>query len=163
MSLFSRNNLPQAAPDTKIAIVISEFNEEICKRLLDGCIKTLKKCGIFLENIEVIWVPGAFEIPLIAQKVLIKHDIDAVIGLGAVIKGDTPHFDFVCNECARGIMNVQLKTGLPVIFGVITSETPEQALERSAKNENNKGHQSAIAAIEMINILDTIDTVGIEG
>lgn len=157
MSFFSKNTLPQAGSHTKIAIVISEFNEEICKRLLDSCIKTLKKCGVFLEDIEVIWVPGAFEIPLIAQKVLIKHDVDAVIGLGAVIKGDTPHFDYVCSESARGIMDVQLKTGRPVIFGVLTCDTPDQALERSGKNENNKGHQSAIAVIEMINLLDVIE------
>ena len=162
MSIFSRNNLPQAAPGTKIAIVISEFNEEIGNKLLDSCIKTLKKCGVFLEDIEVVWVPGAFEIPLVSQKIAFAHNVDAIIGLGAVIKGDTPHFDYVCNECARGILDVQLKTGLPVIFGVLTCNTPEQALERSAKNENNKGHQSAIAAIEMINVLEAIDSVGID-
>ena len=159
MSLFSSNKFPEAGPETKIAIVISQYNEEIGNRLLDSCIKTLKKCGVFLENIEVIWVPGAFEIPLVAQKIALSHNMDAIITLGAVIKGGTPHFDYVCKECARGVLDVQMKTGLPVIFGVLTCNTPEQALDRSAKNEQNKGHQCAIAAIEMINLLDVIDEV----
>jgi len=159
MSIFSRNDLPEANSDTKIAIVISQFNEEIGNRLLDSCIKTLKKSGVLLENIEVIWVPGAFEIPLVAQKIAISHNVDAIITLGAVIKGGTPHFDYVCSECARGILDVQMKTGLPVIFGILTCNTPEQAFERSNKNEQNKGYQCAITAIEMINLLDVIDEV----
>lgn len=160
MSLFSRNTLPEAGPDCKIAIVISRFNEEIGNRLLDSCIKTLKKCGVFLENIEVVWVPGAFEIPLVAQKITFSHNVDAVITLGAVIEGETPHFHYVCSECARGILDVQMKTGLPIIFGVLTCHTPEQALARSAKDDFNKGHQCAIAAIEMINILEAIRETG---
>ncbi len=159
MSLFSSNKLPEAATETKIAIVISQYNEEIGNRLLDSCVKTLKKCGILLENIEVIWVPGAFEIPLVAQKIAISHNMDAIITLGAVIRGGTPHFDYVCQESARGILDVQMKTGLPVIFGILTCNTPEQALERSAKNDQNKGHQCAIAAIEMVNLLDVIDEI----
>ena len=157
MSLFNRNTLPEAGIDCKISIVISQFNEEISNRLLDSCIKTLKKCGVFLENIEVVWVPGAFEIPLVAQKIALSHDPDAIITLGAVIKGDTPHFHYVCNECARGILDVQMKTGLPVIFGVLTCNTPEQALARSAKDDFNKGHQCAVAALEMVNVLEAVE------
>lgn len=156
MSLFTKNKLPTVAPGNKIAIVISEFNQEICERLLDSCVKTLKKCGVLLEDIEVIWVPGAFEIPLMSQKIATKHNIDAIITLGAVIRGGTPHFDYVCGECARGIMDVQLKTGLPVIFGVLTCDNAEQAMERSANNDNNKGYQCAIAAVEMVNLEEAL-------
>lgn len=157
MSLFAKNKLPTAAPGTKIAIVISEFNQEICERLLDGCVKTLKKCGVFLEDVEVIWVPGAFEIPLMSQKIASKHNINAIITLGAVIRGGTPHFDYVCTECARGVMDVQLRTGMPVIFGVLTCDNAEQAMERSANDGNNKGHQGAIAAVEMVNLSETLE------
>lgn len=157
MSLFSREDLPYGSPEIKIAIVISRFNEEIGEKLLDSCIRTLKKCGILLENIEVIWVPGAFEIPLISQKIALNHDVSAIITLGAVIRGDTPHFDYVCTETARGILEVQLKTGLPIIFGVLTCDTPEQALERAGRDKENKGYQCAIAAIEMINLMQAIN------
>lgn len=156
MSIFKRQEIPKASPEAKIIIVISQFNEEIAERLLNACIKTLKKCGVFLDNVEVVWVPGAFEIPLVCQRIALNQDVHCIITLGAVIKGDTPHFEYVCKECARGIMDVQLKTGLPLIFGVLTCHNAEQAMERSAKNDFNKGHQAAIAAVEIINVLEAI-------
>lgn len=157
MSIFSRNELPFVSEETKIAIVISRFNEEITERLLDSCLKTLKKCGVLPEQIEIIWVPGAFEIPLVAQKVALNHDINAIITLGAVIRGETPHFDYVCEQTAKGILDTQLKTGLPIIFGVLTCDTPEQAFARAGRDKENKGYQTAIAALEMINIMQAIN------
>lgn len=156
MSFFGDKNIPTAGPDTKIAIVISEFNETIGEKLLDSCIKTLKSGGVFLENIEVIWVPGAFEIPLMTQKVAVAQNIDAIITLGAVIRGDTPHFDYVCSGCTKGIMDVQLKTQIPIIFGVLTCDNPKQAIARSSNDKNNKGYQCAIATIEMVNLMNAV-------
>lgn len=156
MSIFGDKNIPEASPHIKIAIVASQFNESIVEKLLDHCIKTLKKSGILLENIEVIWVPGAFEIPLMCQKTALSHEVDAIITLGAVIRGDTPHFEYVCEGCVQGIMNVQLKTALPILFGILTCDNEEQAIARSSNDKNNKGYQCAIAAIDMINVLNKI-------
>lgn len=138
--------------DLKIAIVVGRFNDLITRNLLNGAIGTLQAHGVGEEHIEVVWVPGAFEIPLIAQT-MAKQDYDAVITLGAVIRGATPHFDYVCNEVAKGVSNVSLTTKKPVIFGVITTNNLEQAMERSGTTGGNKGADAASAAVEMANLM----------
>ncbi len=144
------------AGNEKIAIVIGRFNEFIGSKLLSGCIDTLKRHGINEENIDVVWVPGAFEIPLATSKVakLKKHDV--IITLGAIIRGGTPHFDYVAAELSKGVAQVSLNEGLPVIFGVLTTDNIEQAIERAGTKAGNKGAESAKSAIEMVNLLNTI-------
>ena len=131
----------------KIAIVRAKFNEKITDNLLTGCLKALEKHKVKKSNIKVHEVPGAFELPLIAKKLASK--VDVVICLGAVIRGETPHFDYVAGEAARGIMDVGLQSGKPVIFGVITCDDLKQAVARSSDDENNKGWQSGVAGVEM--------------
>ncbi len=138
--------------DLKIGIVVGRFNDLITKNLLDGVIGALKGYGVKEENIDVAWVPGAFEIPLIAQE-MTARTYDAVIALGAVIRGATPHFDYVCNEAAKGISQASLQSGKPVIFGVITTDTIEQAIERAGTTGGNKGTEAAAAAVEMANLM----------
>jgi len=121
--------------------------------LLAGATGTLKQYGIAEERIDVAWVPGAFEIPLVAKKMAQQTKYDAIITLGAVIRGDTPHFDYVCNEVAKGVSTVSLQTEKPVIFGVLTTDTTDQALERSGIKAGNKGSDAAVAAIEMANLI----------
>lgn len=125
----------------------------ITDRLVEGCLDTLKRHGVKDEEIEIIRVPGAFEIPLAAQKAS-KKDYDAIITLGAVIRGDTPHFDYVCAEVSKGVANVSLNTGKPIIFGVITTDTIDQAIQRAGVKSGNKGSDAALSAIEMANLID---------
>ena len=135
-----------------IGIVVGRFNEFINDKLLAGAIDGLKRHGVEEDNIEVAWVPGAFEVPFIAKKMAESKKYDAVIGLGTVIRGATTHYDYVCNEAAKGIAQVGLQTGVPTIFGIVTTETIEQAIERAGTKAGNKGYDAAIAAIEMANL-----------
>ncbi|WP_047984753.1 6,7-dimethyl-8-ribityllumazine synthase [Ornithinibacillus californiensis] len=139
--------------DLKIGIVVGRFNEFITSKLLDGATDMLKRHGVPEENVDIAWVPGAFEISLVAQRMAQNEKYDAVITLGTVIRGSTPHFDYVCSEVAKGVSRVSLETGKPVIFGVLTTETIEQAIERAGTKAGNKGAESAVSAIEMANML----------
>ena len=140
------------ARDYKFAVIVGRFNEFISGHLLSGALDCLKRHEAEEDNIEIIWVPGSFEIPLAAQKAAVSKRYDAVICLGAVIRGATPHFDYVASEVAKGIAAVGLDTGIPVIFGVITSDTLEQAIERAGSKAGNKGWQAAASAIEMADL-----------
>lgn len=141
------------AKDLKIGIVVGRFNEFIGSRLLDGAVSGLMRHGVEEEDITVAWVPGAFEIPLVAKKMAASGDYDAVVTLGAVIRGATSHYDYVCNEVAKGVSAASLETGVPVLFGVLTTDNLEQAVERAGSKAGNKGYESATAAIEMANLL----------
>lgn len=136
----------------KIAIVVSRFNEFITTRLLAGAEDALKRHGVEEKDIAVIWVPGVFEIPLAAKKIAESKEYDAVITLGTVIRGATPHFDFVSNEVAKGVASTSLNSGVPIIFGVLTTESIEQAIERAGTKAGNKGWEAAVGAIEMGNL-----------
>jgi len=139
--------------DCSIGIVVSKFNEPVTSRLLAGAKETLHQLGTPSENIQHVCVPGAFELPLAAKALAQSQQVDAVICLGAVIRGETPHFYFISGETSRGIGSVALETGIPVIFGVLTTNTVEQAMERSASSERNKGADAARTAIEMVSLL----------
>ncbi|MDD4803155.1 MAG: 6,7-dimethyl-8-ribityllumazine synthase [Syntrophomonas sp.] len=139
----------------RFGIVVTRFNEFITNKLLSGCMDTLTRHGVNPDNIDIAWVPGAFEIPLVAQKMSQKQ-YDAVICLGAVIRGATPHFDYISGEVTKGIAQVGLNSGIPVIFGVITTDTIEQAIERAGTKSGNKGSDAAITALEMVNLLREI-------
>lgn len=141
------------AEGLKVGIVVGRFNEFIVSKLLGGAMDGLKRHGIAEDNIDVAWVPGAFELPLIAKKMANSGKYDAVICLGAVIKGSTPHFDYVCAEASKGIASVSLQTELPVVFGVLTTDSIEQAIERAGTKAGNKGYDAAVTAIEMANLL----------
>ena len=141
------------AENIKVGIVVGRFNEFIVSKLLGGALDGLKRHGVNEDNIEVSWVPGAFEIPLVAKKMAKSKKYDAVICLGAVIKGSTPHFDYVCAEASKGIASVSLSEELPIIFGVLTTDTIEQAIERAGTKSGNKGYDAAVSAIEMANLL----------
>jgi len=141
------------AKDLKFGIIIGRFNEFISSKLLSGAIDGLLRHGADESNIEVSWVPGAFEIPLIAQKMAATKRFDAVICVGAVIRGSTPHFDYVSSEVSKGIAKVSLDSGVPVIFGVLTTDTIEQAIERAGTKAGNKGYDAAMTAIEMANLI----------
>lgn len=136
----------------KVGIVVGRFNDFISSKLLAGALDALKRHGVEEQHVDVAWVPGAFEIPLIAQKMAASNKYDAVITLGAVIRGATPHFDYVSNETAKGVASVSLKTGVPTIFGVLTVDTIEQAIERAGTKAGNKGWEAAVTAIEMANL-----------
>ncbi|MGG1660508.1 6,7-dimethyl-8-ribityllumazine synthase [Brevibacillus sp. NRS-1366] len=136
----------------RVGIVAGRFNELIVSRLVGGALDALKRHGVEEENVDVAWVPGAFEIPLIAKKMAESGRYDAVITLGAVIRGSTPHFDYVCNETAKGVASLSLSTGIPVIFGVLTTDSIEQAIERAGTKAGNKGWEAAASAIEMANL-----------
>ena len=144
------------AEGKKFGIVIARFNSFIAERLLEGALDTLMRSGVKDKEIEVARVPGAFEIPLVAQKMVKSGRYDAVICLGAVIRGGTPHFDFIAAEVTKGIAQVGLDTGVPVIYGVITPETLEQAIERAGTKAGNKGFEAAVSAIEMANLYRAI-------
>lgn len=137
----------------KIGIVASRFNEFIVSKLVDGALDGLTRHSVSDEDIGLAWVPGAFEIPLMADRMAGSGRYDAVICLGAVIRGSTSHYDYVCSEVSKGIAHIALKTGCPVIFGVVTTETIEQAIERAGTKAGNKGFDSALSAIEMANLL----------
>lgn len=140
----------------KIGIVAARFNEFITSKLLGGAIDGLKRLGTEDSDIDVAWVPGAFEIPLVASKLVQTKKYDAVICLGAVIRGSTTHYDYVCNEVSKGIASLSLNSGTPVIFGVITTENIEQAIERAGTKAGNKGYEAALSAIEMVNLIRNI-------
>ncbi len=139
----------------RFGIVVTRFNEFITNKLLSGCLDTLTRHGVNTDNIDIAWVPGAFEIPLVAQK-MVQKQYDAVICLGAVIRGATPHFDYVAGEVTKGIAQVGLTSGVPIIFGVITTDTIEQAIERAGTKSGNKGSDAALTALEMVNLLNEL-------
>ncbi|MFS0635438.1 6,7-dimethyl-8-ribityllumazine synthase [Mesobacillus foraminis] len=140
----------------KIGVVVGRFNEFITSKLLSGAEDALRRHGVNEEDIDIAWVPGAFEIPLVAQKLANSQRYDAVITLGTVIRGATPHFDYVCNEAAKGVAATAMNSGIPVIFGVLTTDSIEQAIERAGTKAGNKGWEAAASAIEMANLLRTI-------
>ncbi|AYV66493.1 6,7-dimethyl-8-ribityllumazine synthase [Niallia circulans] len=142
--------------DLKIGIVVSRFNEFITTRLLSGAEDALNRHGVNEDNISVMWVPGVYEIPLAAKKMAASGNYDAIITLGTVIRGATPHFDYVSNEVAKGVANVSLSTEIPVIFGVLTTENIEQAIERAGTKAGNKGWEAAVNAIEMGNLYNQL-------
>lgn len=141
------------AQDLKFGIIVARFNEFINSKLLAGALDALKRHGAVDENIEVAWVPGAFEIPLVAQKMAKSNKYDAVICLGTVIRGSTSHYDYVCAEVSKGVAQVGLATGVPTLFGVLTTENIEQAIERAGTKAGNKGFDAAVSAIETANLL----------
>ena len=141
----------------KVGVVCARFNEFIVSKLLSGCEDGLLRHGVKPDDISVAWVPGAFEIPLIASKMAKSGRYDAVIALGAVIRGSTSHYDYVCNEVSKGIAAVSLESGVPVLFGVLTTENIEQAIERAGTKAGNKGYDCAVSAIEMVNLLHELD------
>lgn len=141
----------------RFGLVVSRFNEFIGGKLLDGALDALRRHEVVAENISTAWCPGAFEIPLVAKKLAQTERFDALICLGAVIRGSTPHFDYVAGEAAKGIAQVSLETGVPIAFGVLTTDTIEQAIERAGTKAGNKGFEAAMAAIEMANLLGRID------
>ena len=142
--------------DIKIGIVVARFNEFITSKLLGGAVDGLVRHDVSEDNIEVAWVPGAFEIPLVAKKMAKSGKYDAVICLGAVIRGSTSHYDYVCNEVSKGIASVSLESEIPVMFGILTTENIEQAIERAGTKAGNKGYDCALGAIEMVNLLTQI-------
>ena len=144
----------------KFALVASRFNEFFVSRLLDGAIDCLVRHGASEEDLEIAWVPGSWELPLVARRFAEQGRHDAVIALGAVIRGATPHFDYVAGETAKGLAQVSLQTGVPVSFGVITTDTIEQAVERAGTKAGNKGADAAAAAIEMVSLLKSVDGAG---
>ncbi|EXJ23206.1 6,7-dimethyl-8-ribityllumazine synthase [Alkalibacterium sp. AK22] len=141
------------AQDLKIGIVVARFNDFIGSRLLDGAVDTLKRHGMNEDDITVAWVPGAFEIPMAAQKMAASGQYDAVVTLGAVIRGATSHYDHVCAEVAKGVSHAASSTGVPVLFGVLTVDTIEQAIERAGTKAGNKGSEVTVGAIEMANLM----------
>ena len=142
--------------NVKIGIVAGRFNEFITSKLVGGALDVLKRNDVSEENIDIAWVPGAFEIPLIAKKLANTQKYDAIITLGAVIKGSTPHFDYVCSEVSKGVAQISLQSELPVIFGVLTTNNIEEAIERAGTKAGNKGADAAFSAIEMINLIKEI-------
>jgi len=140
----------------KVGIVVGRFNEFIGSKLLSGALDALKRHGASEDDIEITWVPGAFEMPLAAKKLAKSSKYDSVICLGAVIRGSTPHFDYVSNEVTKGIAQVSLDTEIPVIFGVLTTDTIEQAIERAGTKSGNKGYDAAVTAIEMTDLIGQI-------
>lgn len=149
-----------SAGSFRFAIVVSRWNASLTNRLADGAVEALREAGATTDSIEVFRVPGAFELPLACLKAAQSGRFNAVIALGVVIRGDTPHFDFVAGQAAAGIAHASLSTGIPVLFGVITADTPEQAVARSGVREDNKGYEAARSAIEMVITLREIASVG---
>ena len=145
------------AKNMKIGIVVARFNEFITSKLLDGALDGLIRHGVKDEDISVAWAPGSFEIPLVASKMAGSGKYDAVICLGAAIRGATSHYDYVCNEVSKGVASISLKTGVPVLFGILTTENIEQAIERAGTKAGNKGYDCALGAIEMVNLMREMD------
>lgn len=154
MNLFEGNVV---AEDVRIGIVVARFNEFITGKLLGGAMDGLKRHNVEEDQVDVAWVPGAFEIPLIASKMAKSGKYDAVICLGAVIRGATSHYDYVCSEVSKGIATVSLNSDIPVMFGVLTTDNIEQAIERAGSKAGNKGFDCAVGAIEMINLIREIE------
>ncbi len=146
------------AKGTRIGIVVSRFNEFISSKLLEGALDCLKRHDIKDDDIDIAWVPGAFEIPLIASKMAKSKKYDAIICLGSVIRGTTSHYDYVCAEVSKGIASVSLQSDLPVIFGVLTTDNIEQAVERAGTKSGNKGFDAALTAIEMVNVCKELES-----
>lgn len=144
------------AKDLKVGVVVGRFNEFISSKLLGGTMDGLLRHGMNEEDVDVAWVPGAFEMPLVAQRMAESKKYDAVICLGAVIRGSTTHYDYVCSEVSKGIATASMSTGVPVMFGVLTTENIEQAIERAGTKSGNKGYDCAVSAIEMANLLKQI-------
>lgn len=144
------------AKGKRFGIVASRFNDFVTKELIEGCVDTLVRHGADDKDLAVVWVPGAFEIPCIAQKMAQTKSYDALICLGTVIRGSTPHFDYIASEVSKGVAKVSQDSGLPVIFGVITADTIEQAIERAGTKDGNKGRDAAASAIEMANLITQI-------
>ncbi|MCS7224569.1 MAG: 6,7-dimethyl-8-ribityllumazine synthase [Armatimonadetes bacterium] len=142
-----------SAEGLRFAIVVSRFNSLVTTRLLDGALDGLVRHGAVKETIRIAWVPGSFEIPLTAKKLAMKGEFDAIICLGCIIRGDTPHFEYVAAQAARGVLQVGLDTGVPTIFGIVTAETLDQALDRAGGKAGNRGFDAALSAIEMANLL----------
>ncbi|MGH2739127.1 MAG: 6,7-dimethyl-8-ribityllumazine synthase [Actinomycetota bacterium] len=140
----------------RFAVVVSRFNSVITERLLDGATSAFRKHGVADDDVEVAWTPGAFEIPIVAKRLAESDRFDAIVCLGAIVRGETSHFDYVAGESARGIQDVALTTGVPCMFGVLTTETMEQALERAGGKHGNKGWETALAAIEMAGLLESL-------
>ena len=149
------------AQDARFGIVVSKFNELITSRLLDSALETFKKGGASDQHIHIVKVPGAFELPLIARQLAETHQFDAIICLGSVIRGETAHFDYICAETSRGIARAALDTGVPVIFGVLTTETVDQAMERAGPSDRNRGIHAAKAAMEMASLVKQIRRIGV--
>ena len=145
------------ASNIKIGIVVSRFNDFITNKLLDGALDGLTRHGVAESDVDVAYVPGAFEIPLVASKLAKSKKYDAIICLGAVIRGSTSHYDYVCNEVSKGVAQVSLSEGLPVIFGVLTTENIEQAIERAGTKSGNKGYDCALSAIETVTLLRAVE------
>lgn len=137
----------------RVGIVVSRFNDFITRRLLEGALDALFRHGVSEDNIEIAWVPGSFEIPLAALKMAESGKYDGIICLGAIIRGDTPHFNYIASECAKGIAQTMLKCGIPISFGVLTTDNIEQAIERAGTKAGNKGWEAAISIIEMVNLM----------
>lgn len=146
-----------SASGLKFGLVVARFNDFITRQLLEGALAGLRRHGADMDQVEVAWTPGAFEIPLVARRMASKRNCDAVIALGAVIRGATPHFDYVCNEAAKGIAQAAWDTDVPVVFGILTVDTIEQAIERAGTKAGNKGWDAAIAAIEMANLMRSLE------
>ena len=144
------------AQGMKVGIVCGRFNEFIGSKLVDGAVDGLVRHGVDEDDISVAWVPGAFEIPLIAKKMALSGKYDAVICLGAVIRGSTSHYDYVCNEVSKGVAAVSLESGIPVMFGILTTDNIEQAIERAGTKAGNKGYDCALGAVEMVNLIKNI-------
>lgn len=142
------------ASKLKVGIIVSRFNEFISKGLLDGALDCFKRHGTKEEKITVVWVPGAFEIPLIAKKIAKNYDV--IVCLGAIIRGSTPHFEYVATEASKGVANVSLETGVPMVFGVLTTDNIEQAIERAGTKSGNKGFTAALSAIELANLSEKL-------
>lgn len=143
----------------RYAIVVARFNSFITEQLLKGCMDGLVRSGVNADDIAAIWVPGAWEIPMVARKAAMSGQVDAVICLGAVIRGSTPHFDYVSNEVSKGVAEIPKQSGIPAIFGVITTDSIEQAIERAGTKMGNKGFEAAQSAVEMVNVLKEMDQV----
>jgi 6,7-dimethyl-8-ribityllumazine synthase len=141
------------ASGMRLAIVAGRFNDDVTKLLLDGALDALRAHGLASESVPVVWVPGAFEIPMAAKRLAESGELDAVICVGAVIRGDTPHFEYVAGECASGVSRVALDTGVPVAFGVLTTDDRDQAFARAGGTEGNKGAEAAATAVEMVDLL----------
>lgn len=146
----------EAVSNSRVTLVVSRYNNFVVDRLLEGCLATLKAGGIGEENMTLVQVPGAFEIPVAVKKVIDAGNVDAVITLGAVIRGETPHFDIIANECARGIGSIAIETAIPVVFGVLTVDNIDQAMDRSGDEESNKGSEAAQTALDMLSVFSQI-------
>lgn len=144
------------AKGKKFAVVVSRFNEFISSKMLDGALDCLKRHGCADTGVTIVWAPGSFELPVVAKKLALKKKHDAIICVGAVIRGGTPHFDYIAAEVSKGIAQVNMETGVPVIFGIVTTDTIEQAIERAGTKAGNKGWDAALSAIEMANLMTNL-------